>query len=120
MSAQLEARAGVLAIITVANGVRVPVAECAGCEQVLPILARGLCSRCRSWHRTHGTIGDYGYVKADRMADYVRLRDSGWCDIGEAAARIGVSERTAERYEAELRDAGLAPWHEWEERRHAA
>ena len=119
MSAQLEARAGVLAIITAANGIRVPVAECAGCEQVLPILARGLCSRCRSWHRTHGTIGDYGYVKADRMADYARLRLNGH-DVGPAAALVGTSKRTAERYEAELRDAGLAPWREWEERRHAA
>ena len=116
----LENRAGVLAIITVAPGIRVPVAECACCEQVLPILARGLCSRCRSWHRTHGTIDDYGYTKADRLADYVRLRDSGWYDVGQAAARIGVSRRTAERYEAELRVAGLAPWRQWEERRHAA
>jgi hypothetical protein len=86
---------------------------------VLPILARGLCSRCRSWHRTHGTIGDFGYVKADRMADYARLRLNGH-DVGPAAALVGTSKRTAERYEAELRDAGLAPWREWEERRHAA
>ena len=116
---RLEGRAGVLAIIVVAPGVRIPVAECACCEEVLPILARGLCSRCRSWHRTHGTIGDWGYTKADRMADYVVLRRSGY-GVGEAAGLVGTCKRTAERYEAELRTAGLAPWRAWEERRHAA
>ena len=53
------------------------------------------------------------------MADYARLRLNGH-DVGPAAALVGTSKRTAERYEAELRDAGLAPWREWEERRHAA
>jgi len=111
-------RPGVLAVAA-AHDRRWPVAECASCERVRPIFGRGLCNACRWKRRDDGTIGEYGYVKADRIADYARLRGSGY-GVYEAAERIGVSRRTAERYEASLRDAGEAPWRAYEERRRAA
>ena len=95
--------AGVVALATVRE-CRRRVAECASCERVRPLISRGLCDTCRARHQENGTIGEYGYVKADRMADFARLRSSGY-GVGEAARRIGVSERTGERYEAELKNA---------------
>lgn len=46
-----------------------------------------------------------------RMAEYARWRERGE-SIGRAGARILVSLRTAERYEAALAAAGEAPWRE--------
>ena len=94
--------------VAVIYGERRRVAECASCELVAPIYYRGLCVTCRDTHRTAGTLEEFGYVKADRLADYEWLTR----ECGEtptvAAARIGISERTAWRYEAEL--AASAGW----------
>ena len=80
------------------------VAECASCEQEGPLISRGLCKPCRDRHQWAGTLTSFGYVKADRVADYADLRRDGEL-LEVAASRIGVSERTAWRYEAGLKDA---------------
>lgn len=100
---RLEAgRGGVIAIMPGPCGGRRPVAECASCGVVKPVKRRGLCRACESRHVRDGSIGQYGWVKADRMAEYASLRPG--LSVPEAAARAGVSVRTASRYEAELRD----------------
>ena len=40
-------------------------------------------------------------MKADRIAEYARLRDSGHT-VASAAGRVGVTVRSGQRYEAEL------------------
>src|SRR5581483_7161214 len=88
--------------VAVVHGKRLRVSECASCEQMAPLTCRGLCEPCRDRHRKAGTVEEFGYVKADRLADYEWLtRDCGET-LYVAAARIGISERTAWRYEAEL------------------
>ena len=82
---------------------------CASCQRVRPIITRGLCSTCRHRFEWDGTITDWGYVKADRLEDYAWLRASGE-SLPVAAARLGVTERTGWRYEAQLTRAGRAPW----------
>jgi len=83
--------------------------DCASCGQYQPIESRGLCSPCRRRHREDGTLSDYGYVKADRFSDYVLIRPERVAErelaafIRAAARRLGVSERTAWRYEADFR-----------------
>ncbi len=104
----MTGRADVLEVVVI-YGRRLPVAECASCEQARPILGRGLCNACRWRHRDDGTIAEFGYVKADRVADYARFRLGG-LGLAQAAARVGVSKRTGERYEAELAASGEAPW----------
>ena len=97
------ARSVTLTLVPV-RGVRRRVTECASCGNVRPLITRGLCDRCRHRHRDNGTLDDFGYLKADRVQDYAWLRKSGET-LPVAASRIGVSERTAWRYEAELRSA---------------
>jgi hypothetical protein len=92
-----------------AGGCRRRVSECARCGQARPLVYRGLCAACRNRCLRDGTLAGYGYVKADRMADYAALRRRGE-GTGAAGARIGVSARTAQRYEAQLLAAGQAPW----------
>ena len=93
--------------VAIVWGERRRVAECASCEQIRPLPSRGLCVPCRELHRKAGTEAEFGYVKADRLADYADLRRDGEL-LEVAAARIGISERTAWRYEAELRDAAAS------------
>lgn len=76
--------------------------DCADCGRLMPIEARGLCSTCRTRNRDRGTLGEFGCVKANRLADYAELRRRR-VPVPVAAARLGVSERTAWRYEAELK-----------------
>jgi hypothetical protein len=76
--------------------------DCADCGRLMPMDARGLCSACYTRNLDGGTLGEFGYVKADRVADYAELRGLG-VPVPAAAARLGVSERTAWRYEAELK-----------------
>lgn len=90
-------------------GIRRRVAECASCELERPLYVRGLCRPCHIRHQADGTAGQFGYVKADRLEDYAWLRTSGEL-LPVVAARLGVTERTAWRYEAELTLAGKAPW----------
>jgi hypothetical protein len=78
--------------------------DCADCGRLMPIDARGLCSACYWRNRDHGTLDEFGCVKASRLADYAELRRLG-VPVPVAAARLGVSERTAWRYEAEARRA---------------
>jgi hypothetical protein len=96
-------RPGELAVVEL-RGRRWPVAECASCEEVGPIQSRGLCFRCYDHHQADGTLGEYGYVREDRIADYMSLRRAGLtCE--EAAARVGVTARTGYRYEREYRQS---------------
>ena len=98
--------------VTVTYGVRVRVAECARCERQRAIEARGLCHSCRTTCQANGTIGEYGYVKPDRLEDYAYRRGQG-DSPGTAAGRLGISKRTACRYETQLAAAGRAPWRDW-------
>jgi hypothetical protein len=90
-------------------GVRRRVTECASCGLERPVHCRGLCRPCQLRHQEDGTAGQFGYVKADRLEDYAWLRASGEL-LPVAAARLGVTARTAWRYEAQLAAAGQAPW----------
>ena len=77
--------------------------ECASCHRRnLPIRTRGLCGGCRSRCRRNHTLSEWGEVKADRLAAFASLRSEGF-SVGRAAWEVGVSVRTGERYEAELR-----------------
>lgn len=96
----------------VVYGIRRTVSECARCERVRPLFERGLCNSCRAVCRRKGTSAEFGYLKPDRMTDYAYRRRNGDC-IALAAERIGVSKRTAERYEAQLVASGQAPWRGW-------
>ena len=78
--------------------------ECGSCGLDREIIGRGLCDACRSRFRRAGTITEWGWTRADRAADFAALRWGG-VRIPVAASRIGVSERTAWRYEAALRSA---------------
>jgi hypothetical protein len=97
----LEGRPGVVAVRVLPCGDRRPVAECACCGRVRLIRGRGLCAGCTWSRRNDGTIGEWGWTRADRLAEYAALR--GTLTRREAAARLGVSVRTADRYEAALR-----------------
>ena len=97
----LEYRPGVLAVHVQPCGDRRPVAECASCGYPRIIRGRGLCEGCRKRCRLDGTLGQYGYLRGDRIADYAALREA--LGMREAAARVGVTVRTAHRYEAALR-----------------
>ena len=99
---RLVAGGAVLAVHEVPCGRRFPVAECGRCGHVRALRGRGLCAWCKKAATADGTIGQYGYVKADRMADYAELRAS--LGAAEAARRVGVSRRTAHRYDAALRE----------------
>ena len=49
-------------------------------------------------------MGGYGWTIADRRPEYEGLRRT--MSVAAAAARTGVSIRTAQRYEARLRERG--------------
>lgn len=82
------------------------VTECAKCERKKPIRPgrRGLCEGCHHAARKDRSLGDWGYGPAERMADHAALRGRG-LTVAEAAVRLGVSVRTAQRYEAALAKA---------------
>lgn len=103
-------RPGIIGVITsgVARPVRVGVGVCADCGRVRPIPSRGLCHGCRHRHQDAGTLAEWGYTREDRIADYAALRRDPEVTPAAAAARIGVSSRTAYRYEAALREAAAA------------
>lgn len=91
------------------GGQIVAVAACARCERVWPMVRRGLCYTCARICRADGTIWDYGYTKADKMADYALARGRG-LTVSQAAVQAGVDPRTGQRYEKELADTDRAPW----------
>lgn len=103
-------RSCTLTLVTVRESRR-RVAECASCERARPLITRGLCDSCRHKYERGGTITEWGYIKTDRLEDYAWLRRSGE-PVPVAASRVGVSERTAWRYEGELAASGRAPWRE--------
>lgn len=109
------ARPGIIAIVQVGRNDRLPVGECARCERIRPLYGRSLCGACRTRCQRDGTLEDYGYVKEDRVADYILARrrvhgDGRPWSVAEASAAAGISMRTGQRYEAELARAGRAPW----------
>lgn len=77
----------------------------------------GLCRNCYVRWAAAGYPDDgpppparpWGRVLAARLEDYAWVRSWG-TSIEDAAPRIGVSVRTAERYEAMLLAAGKATW----------
>lgn len=102
-------RTGVVAMVARSAGVRCAAAECARCGKLRMLPCRGLCRGCLKVTTKNGTIREYGWTKADRMAEYARCR-SGGLHLREAAERTGVDERTAWRYETEHVKAGTATW----------
>ena len=73
--------------------------ECGSCGRDKVIKARGLCSWCCHLRTLDGTLGQYGWVRADRLAEFRELRERHY-PVELAGARVGVSARTAWRYEA--------------------
>jgi hypothetical protein len=78
---------------------------CLSCQLLRIHCCRGLCSSCRTWHRRHGTLAEFGYPKPTRLEDFTWLRITRGLSVAQAAARINVSERTGWRYERQLRAA---------------
>ena len=83
------------------------------CGHPLPAHGRGLCENCYHRWRYHGCPEDVppaGAKRKWRLEDYAELR--AWGETLECAAlRLHISERTAWRYEAELkrmREASVA------------
>lgn len=79
--------------------------ECCSCGLDRLLEARGLCSTCRHRAAEDGTLGQYGWVRVNRLAEFRDLRERRY-PVEMAGARVGVSGRTAWRYEAALRSAG--------------
>jgi hypothetical protein len=77
--------------------------ECASCLRPRQIATRGLCDCCRSRCRRDHTIGRWGEVKAARVEIYAALRAAGW-SVAWSAWEVGVSVRTAWRYESGIRE----------------
>jgi hypothetical protein len=90
--------------VVVIDGRRYRVAECACCGQQRPVLCRGLCPACGWKHQKAGTLDQFGYTRRDKLADFGALRDHA-VSIRDSASRIGISERTAQRYEQARRRA---------------
>jgi hypothetical protein len=113
-SANVLARPGVIRQVTW-GGSRHPLAGCALCERLRPIVSRGLCGNCRRLCHDDGTLTEFGWTKTERITEFAKARgirrpDGTYPPVGAAAAAAGVSERTGQRYENELAAAGLAPW----------
>jgi len=96
-------RPGVVAIVML-WGRRWPVADCIDCGRLRVVASRGLCMSCQTRHVREGDLSEWGYVRADRLAEFADLR-RGSVPVTEAAARVGVSARTGQRYERDLRQA---------------
>lgn len=85
---------------------------CSRCGRVRPHGGLGLCEGCYSYARrpyvpTGAGMGGPGVLRdtsavAGRLQDYAEIRSRHYT-IGQAAARLGISIRTADRYEARLR-----------------
>lgn len=90
-----------------------PIRVCAGCSRERPHKAHGLCQTCYS-RRYHQALADDRESKiAARVQDYAEVRGQG--ETRETAcARLGISVRTAVRYEGLLRSGWRPPgWEEW-------
>lgn len=93
-------RPGVIGLVVLGGAVR-RVAGCADCGRTGLIIRRGLCRPCVREHVRDGTITEFGWTRADRLAEYAALRRDG-LGVAEASERAGVSCRTGWRYEAAL------------------
>jgi hypothetical protein len=83
-------------------------AEACGCAQAFRDHRAARYAATRGGNvRARPRIGD---VTAKRES-YARHRTEG-LSLDQAAEQVGVSLRTASRYEAQLAEAGLAPWRE--------
>jgi hypothetical protein len=111
---------------------RPPIVCACGCDQTGPHQARGLIGTCYQRERTAGRldqwpshtltpdrVADLGIpvpirghhvARAERIADYIELRDQG-VPQQQAGARLGVSDRTTTRWHHDLRAAGAT--HRW-------
>jgi hypothetical protein len=81
---------------------------CACCRKFGTHKARNLCTTCYDRHENAGTLHHHPLLHAwattrGRVDDYTHLRHTHDLSIGDAAARLGIHKRTAERYEARLR-----------------
>lgn len=101
-------RAGVIARIDCGTYMGI-IGACARCDQVRHLPCRGLCPACLTASRLDGTLAEYGWTYADRLAEYAQMR-ANRVARAECARRLGVCDRTATRYEKALADAGQAPW----------
>lgn len=83
-----------------------------GCD---PVRLREACRAGGDGLEAQGVVPPMGYLaghrNADQLAGYATLRGNG-VSIAEAAVRLGVVKRTAEKYEALLIRAGRATWRE--------
>lgn len=79
----------------------------------------GYCRRCYTRWMEHGfpaggppaeRVQMAGWRADGRVEDYAWLRECEGLTRQAAAARLGVTIRSALRYEARLRDAGAAGW----------
>lgn len=79
----------------------------------------GYCRRCYVRWMEHGfpasgppaeRVQTAGWRSSGRVEDYAWLRESEGLSRQGAAARLGVTIRSALRYEARLRDATSAGW----------
>lgn len=94
--------AGVLGVVRLTGKRLYKIALCADCERPKPIAYRGLCGSCADRHFKDGTIADYGWTRADRLAEYSGLLRQGLTP-GEAAERMGICRETAYKYGRALR-----------------
>lgn len=85
--------------------------ECAGCGRTAKHRSRRLCQSCWRLHRSTGTLHWFPSVatlnRLARRENYVELLAQNETRE-QAAKRAGVSLRTAERYEAQLRQEASA------------
>ncbi|MCW2929953.1 MAG: hypothetical protein JWM19_915 [Actinomycetia bacterium] len=92
---------GVVAIID-SKWRRYKVAECARCGLEKRIKGRGLCPACSSAVTRDGTIGEYGWMRDERLEEFAGHRRH--MNITRAGAATGISTVTAFRYERLLRE----------------
>lgn len=91
-----------------------PIRNCGHCHQDRPHEAHGLCKTCYSRRRYPRTDAPNGNstqrhsrsrdAVESRVDDYRLLRTDPRVSRAEAARRVGISYRTAERYDQRLKD----------------
>lgn len=89
-----------------------PIIVCPDCGQTRPHSARGLCNSCHRRNSRHGTLTDWPATLGQQptseiVEDYTFMTSTG-VTRAEAAARLGMSQRTLERHLARARDEGEA------------
>lgn len=97
---------------------RRPIRYCQRCRRHRPYRAKGLCGHCYTYTRrpyqpTGVGRGGPGVPKSaevleSRLEEFAELRARHYTTV-QAAARIGISVRTAERYAARLKAAAGRP-----------